>query len=175
MENTTTPAVTTTSVGVRYGLLIGIASTVVSLILYAANLEQSPVRWLSFVILGGGIYLAHQFFKQNNQGFMSYGQGLGIGAVIGVVGGIISGIYTFLYASFINPDFMAQTLNKARADMEARGGMTDEQIEQGLQMSAKFMDGPFLYVSAILGTLFFAFILALIISAFTKHKRPEFE
>lgn len=175
MENTSTPNVTTTSAGVRYGLLTGIASVILSLVLYATNLEQSPVRWISMFVLAGGIVLAHKFFKQHNNGFMSYGQGLGIGAIIGVVSGLLSGIYMFVYTQFINPDFLTISLNKARADMEARGNLSDEQIEQGLQMSSKFMDGPFLYIGAILGTLFFAFLLALIIAAFTKHKRPEFE
>ncbi|UOR06036.1 DUF4199 domain-containing protein [Hymenobacter aerilatus] len=175
MENTSTSSVTTTSVGVRYGILTGIASVIISLVLYATNLEQSPVRWISMLVLAGGIVLAHQLFKQHNNGFMSYGQGLGIGAVVGAVSGLISGVYTFIYSQFINPDFLSIALNKARADMEARGNLSDEQIEQGLQMSAKFMDGPFLYIGAILGTLFFAFLFALVISAFTKHKRPEFE
>ncbi|MBC6612686.1 DUF4199 domain-containing protein [Hymenobacter sp. BT507] len=175
MENTSTSTVSTASAGVRYGLLVGIASAILSLILYATNLEQSPVRWVSMVVLAGGIFLAHQFFKQHNNGFMSYGQGLGIGAVLGAVSGLIGGIYMFVYTQFINPDFLTIALNKARTDMEARGNLSDEQIEQGLQMSAKFMDGPFLYLGAVLGTLFFAFLLALVITAFTKHKRPEFE
>ncbi|QNE40093.1 DUF4199 domain-containing protein [Hymenobacter sp. NBH84] len=175
MENSSTSTVTTANAGVRYGLLAGIASAILSLVLYATNLEQSPVRWVSMLVLAGAIFLAQQFYKQNNSSFMSYGQGLGIGAMVGAISGLVSGVYTFVYTQFINPDFMATALNKARTDMEARGNLSDEQIEQGLQMSSKFMDGPFLYIGAILGTLFFAFLLALVISAFTKHKRPEFE
>ena len=175
MENTTTPAVTTTSVGLRYGLLTGIVSVIFSLILNISNLEDSPLKWLSFVILGVGILLACRFFKQANGGFMSYGQGLGIGTVLSGVVGVLSAIFTFIYVNYMDTTFVSRAMEKARAGMEARGGMSEEQIEQGTAMAAKFMTPTFLFVGAILGTLFFGFLLSLVIAAVTKNNRPEFE
>ena len=175
MENTTTPAVTTVSVGLRYGLLTGIVSVIFSLILNVSNQEDNPLKWLSFVILGGGILLAHRFFKQANGGFMSYGEGLGIGAVLSVVVGLLSAVFTFIYVNYLDSAFISRAMEKARAGMEARGGMSEEQIEQGVAMATKFMTPTFLFVGAILGTLFFGFLLSLAIAAVTKNNRPEFE
>lgn len=174
METTTT-SVTPSSVGIRYGLLTGVVSVILSLILYVSGLEQSPARWLSFLVLGGGIFLAHKFFKEHNAGFMSYGQGLSIGATLSGIAGVLGAIFTYLYINFIDTEFIGRAMEKARADMEARGNLTDEQIEQGLTMTARFMTPGLLFIGAILGTLFFGFLLSLLIAAITKNPRPEFE
>ena len=67
----TTPAiapVTTASVGLRYGLLTGLASTIVSFALNAMQLEQSPAKWLSFIVLVGGVVVAQRFYKETTPG-----------------------------------------------------------------------------------------------------------
>ena len=174
METNTTP-VTTTSVGLRYGLLTGLVSIIISFGLFVAHQESSPLRYASFAALIAGLVLAMQNFKQNNQGFMSFGQGVGIGAVLSAVVGVLSGIFSYVYMSFIDPEVVGRMTEKIRADMEARGGMTDEQIDQAMAMSAKFMNGPFTLVAALLGTVLIGVILAMIISAFIKNAQPEFE
>ena len=174
METNTTP-VTTTSVGLRYGLLTGLVSIIISFGLFVAHQETSPLRYVSFAVLIAGIVLAMQNFKQNNQGFMSFGQGVGIGAVLSAVVGVLSGIFSYVYMTFIDPEVIGRMTEKIRADMEARGGMTDEQIDQAMAMSAKFMNGPFTLVAAVLGTVLVGVVLAMVISAFIKNAQPEFE
>jgi hypothetical protein len=155
--------------------MTGLLSIIISLVLFMTSLDQSPAKWLSIVVLIGGIVMAHSFFKRSNGGFMSYGQGLSIGSIISVIVGVLSGIFSYIYMTFVDTDFMARTMEKARADMEAKGNMTDEQIDQAMAMSQKFTSGPLMIVFAILGTLIMGFILSLIISAITKNTRPEFE
>jgi hypothetical protein len=173
MENTTTT--TPWSVGIRYGLITGLVSVILTLGLNMSGLEQSPAKWLSFVVLIAGIVMAHQYFKQHNGGFMSYGQGLGVGAILSGITGLLNGVVSYVYINFIDPEFIARTMERARAEMEAKGNLSDEQIEQGLAMANRFTNGPFMLIGAIIGTLFFGFVLSLIISAFTKNSRPEFE
>ncbi|MDQ2794376.1 MAG: DUF4199 domain-containing protein [Bacteroidota bacterium] len=174
METNTTP-VTTTSVGLRYGLLTGLVSIIISFGLFVAHQETSPLRYASFAVLIAGLVLAMQNFKQNNQGFMSFGQGVGIGAVLSAVVGVLSGIFSYVYMTFIDPEVVGRMTEKIRADMEARGGMTDEQIDQAMAMSAKFMNGPFTLIAALLGTVLVGVVLAMVISAFIKNAQPEFE
>lgn len=177
MENTTTPAVTPSSVGIRYGLLTGIATIIYSLILKAGNLEQVTVMGLLvYVILIVGIVLAHKFYKRNSGGFMSYGQGLGIATVSGIVIGALSGLFNYIYVNFIDSEYIQRATDAARAKMEADGNLTEEQIDQGMKVVTMAMPtGPLSILWAILAMAFFAFLLALVISAFTKNTRPEFE
>lgn len=174
METNATP-VTTSSVGLRYGLLTGLVTVLLSFGLNVMHQESSPARYLSFAVLVGGLVLAMNYFKQHNQGFMSYGQGIGIGAVLSAVVGAISGIFAYVYMNFIDTDMLSRITEKMRADMEARGGLSDEQIDQAVAMSGKFMNGPVMVGAALLGTLLIGVLLSLVISAIIKNAQPEFE
>lgn len=168
-------SVSPTSVGMRYGLLTGLISVILSFGLFAAHLEQSPLRFASFLVLVAGIVLAMRHYKENNHGFMRFGEGVGIGVVLSAVVGALSAIFTYVYMNIIDPEVVGRMMEKARADMEARGGLSDEQIDQGMALAGKFMNGPIMMVGVMLGTLFFGLLLSLLVSAFIKHSKPEFE
>ncbi|MBD2720492.1 DUF4199 domain-containing protein [Hymenobacter armeniacus] len=174
MEANSTP-VTTTSVALRYGLLTGLVSIIVSFALNVLHLEQSPARWLSLLILAGGIWLAQHFYKQHNGGYMSYGEGMGIGMLLALVSSVIGAIFSYIYVSFVDNDAITRMLDKARADMESRGGVSDEQIDQAMQMTAKFMTPGFIALFVVLFSLLFGLGLSLVISAIVKNSKPEFE
>lgn len=175
METNTTP-VTTTSVALRYGVLTGLVSIIYMFILFVSDMTMNTAaQWAGVVIPIVGIYLAHQNFKRQNAGFMSYGQGLGIGVTLSAVSGLLTAIFNYVYRTFVDPEMAGRMMETVRAKMEAAGNMTDEQIDAALNMSEKFSSGPIGIVFGVLVTVFTGFILALIISAFTKHAQPEFE
>ncbi|GAB3326753.1 DUF4199 domain-containing protein [Hymenobacter humi] len=174
MEANSTP-VSATSVGLRYGLLTGLISVIISFGLFALSMEQSPLRYVSFLVLIGGMVMAMRHFKENNYGFMSFGQGVGIGTLISAVVGALSAIFTYFYMNIIDPDVVGRMTEKMRADMEARGGMSDEQIDQAMALSGKFMNGPIMIAVVLFTSIFFGLLIALVVSAFIKHSKPEFE
>ena len=174
METNVTP-VTTTSVGLRYGLLAGLVGIVLSFVQFAAHMEDTPLKYLGYVVLAGGIVLALRQFKAGNYGFMSFGQGVGIGTLVSVVMGVLSAIFAYVYFNIIDPEIVGRMVEKARADMEARGGASEEQIDQGIAMMSKFMNGPLMMVIVVLSSVLLGLVLSLIISAFIKHSKPEFE
>ncbi|WP_185816989.1 DUF4199 domain-containing protein [Hymenobacter metallilatus] len=175
MEHTSTPAVSPASVGIRYGLFVGIIASILSFLQMSFIQDpETPFRWLSTVVSIVGIWLAHKQFKQVNAGFMSYGQGLGIGTILSVVAGLISSVFGYLYVSFIDPAYMNRVMELQRAKMEARG-MDDAQIEQGMAMAEKFSSGPIVILFGLILVVIIGFVISLIVSAFTKHTRPEFE
>jgi hypothetical protein len=174
MEVNSTP-VSTTSVGLRYGLLTGLISIIISFGLFATSMEQSPLRFVTFVVMVVGIVMAMRHFKENNHGFMSFGQGVGIGTMLSLVVGILSAIFTYVYMNVIDTDVVSRMMEKARADLEVQGKLTDEQIDQAMAMSGKFMNGPIMVVVVILGSIIMGLLLSLVISAVLKHSKPEFE
>jgi hypothetical protein len=171
----TTAPVTTTAIAIRFGLINGLIGTVFSLVLFLTKLEQSELRWAGLLISIGCIYLAHTEFKKHNQGFLEYGQALGIGTILSLIAGIIQGVFTYVYVSFIDTEFTQRMLDTARSQMEARGNMDDAQIDQAIEMTAKFASGGALLIFSVVGGAFFGFMLSLVIGAFTKNSRPEFE
>lgn len=172
--STTTPA-STTSVGLRYGLLTGLVSIIITFGLNVTHMEASPLKFLTTVVMVGGIILAQRDFKQRAGGFMSYGQGIGVGVITSAVIGVITAIFTYIYTAFIDPEIMTRAMNKARADLEAKGSLSDAQIDQAMAMSAKFTSGPILLVSIIIGSIIIGLIISLITSAIIKNTKPEFE
>jgi tetrahydromethanopterin S-methyltransferase subunit G len=174
MENTTTP-VSPSSVGIRYGLIVGLITTIISFLQLAFISDpETPLRWLGAVVGIGGIILAHKYFKQHNGGFMTYGQGLGIGTILAGVGGLLSSIFTYIYMNFIDSDYMNRVMELTRSRMEEKG-MDDAQIDQAMAMAQKFSSGPITIVFGVLMSVLMGFVISLIISAITKHTRPEFE
>ncbi|MBO2008250.1 DUF4199 domain-containing protein [Hymenobacter negativus] len=174
METNTTP-VTTTAIGLRYGLLVGLVSIIFSFVLFVTQTDQSPVRWLGLAVLIGGMVLAHNAYKQVNGGFMDYSEGLGIGALMSVISGALSTAFSYVYMSFVDEGYMSRVMETTRAKMEAKGNMTDEQIDQAMSMAQKFSSGGWMLLFGILGSLLFGFLIALVVSAITKNSKPEFE
>jgi hypothetical protein len=82
-----TPKTSISAVAIRYGLIVGMITVIYSLILYITDLQITNqfLSYVSFLILIVGIYLAHQNFKKENGGYMTYGQGLGIGSLVSLI------------------------------------------------------------------------------------------
>lgn len=173
---TATPSVSTTAVGGRYGLLTGLVSIIISFVIYALEMEQnSLVRFLTTAVLVVGIILAMRNFKLQNAGFMGYGQGLSVGMVVSGIVGVLSAIFIYVYTTLIDPSVMTRMMDKTRAEMEAKGTMSDAQIDQAMAWSAKFATGPVIFAFTIVITLIVGLIFSLLIAAFVKNPKPEFE
>ncbi|GAA4496071.1 hypothetical protein GCM10023172_08790 [Hymenobacter ginsengisoli] len=172
---TVTPSASTAAVGGRFGLLTGLVSIIISFGIYALQLETyTAVRFLTTAVLAVGIILAMRSFKDQNAGFMGYGQGVGVGLVVSGVVGLLGGAFMYVYTTLVDPDVLMRMMDKARADMEAKG-LADAQIDQAMALSGKFMNGPFMALSALLITLFFGLAISLLAAAFVKNPKPEFE
>ncbi|PSR54561.1 DUF4199 domain-containing protein [Adhaeribacter arboris] len=178
MENYSTTSVSPSknAIALRYGVIFGIISIVYSLILNITDLAftNQALSWFSFLILIAAIVLAMREFKRQNNNYMSYGQGLGIGTLVTAVSSALGGIFTYIYVKFIDTGFIDKMREMQVSELEKKG-MNDDQIDQAVAMSDKMMTPEMIVVFAILAGLFFGFLLSLIISALIKRTRPEFE
>lgn len=175
MEMEENEYVSTRSVGLKFGAISGVLGILSTVLQDVLNMHQSTVFQVSgFVIIVVFIILAHRDYKANGDGFMEYGQGVGIGFWYGLVSSAISSGFMFIYISFISSSFMEAIREQQIVALEEQG-LTDSQIEQQMEMMEAFSGPPALLIFGILGVTLFSVIGALIISAFTKKARPEFE
>ncbi len=166
-------SVTTRSAGTRYGLILGVASIAFFVVMNVAGLDmQGPLSYLGWLLTIAAIYFAHKYFKENGDGYMTIGQGIGVGFWTGLVSTLISAPFTYIYIKFIDSAFIENIKDKQIEKMQEQG-MSDEQIDQGMKMAEMFMSAEVILVMGILGGLFMALIFAVIVSLFTKNTPPE--
>lgn len=171
MENQTT----TTRTALKWGVIIGIISILYSTaIMVAGQIGNQALSYPIYVVIGVGIYLAMNEFKKENQGFMSYGQGLGLGTLMSAISGLISSFFSMAYMKFIDPTITDQIMKKAVEDMEKKG-IPDEQIDQAMEMSKIFMNPGAMFIFGLFGSILIGFILSLIIAAIVKKDKSVFE
>ncbi|WP_375419335.1 DUF4199 domain-containing protein [uncultured Hymenobacter sp.] len=176
MEVSTQLRPTTSAIAMRFGLLTGVVSIIYwFLLMVTGQMGNSALGFLALAILVGGIVLAQRAFRTSNGGFMSYGEGLGIGMLVSLISGLLSTIFSYVYREFVDPSITQQVADQARAKLEEGGNLSEEQIDQAVAMSQKFSSGPMSLVVGIVGSLIVGLLLSLIISAIMKRTRPEFE
>ena len=166
----------TGKIALNYGLILGLASVTLAVILYVTNnlLDQNWVTGvISFLIMIGVIVYALRTFKTANGGFMSLSQALKVGLGVAVIGSLIGALYNLIFMTFIEPGFIDLIIDKQRETMmENQPNMSAEQIDQSMEMVRKFA-GPWISSAfQILGGLFFGFIISLIAGLIMKKENP---
>jgi len=167
------------SVVIKYGTISGLVGIILFIIQdFAGIAGNQEYSWLSTIIsvliVGTFIFLAQKEYINGGDGFMSYGEGLGIGTLMSLVSGIISSIFTFIYISYVNPAFLDNIREQQVIAMEEQG-MSDAQIDQAMKMAETFTSPIAMAIFGILWAVFIGFVVSLLVSAFTKKSRPEFE
>jgi len=141
------------------------------------NLDMKLMQnlsYLNYVILIVFVILAHKAFKEGGDGFMTVGQGLGIGMLITLIGSVISSIFTYIYLKFIDDSMIQKSLDYQIEELEKRG-MDDAAIDQTMAFTEKIMTPEIMPLFALVFTLIFGFILVLIVSLFTKKANPALD
>jgi hypothetical protein len=174
-QETTTEKVTTRSAGIRYGLIMAVISIAFFVVMSVAGLDmQGPVGYLSWAITAVMLFLAHKYYKEQGDGFMTIGQGTGIGFWAGTVSSVISSIFTYVYIKFIDDSFL-QTIKDKQIEAMEKQGLSDEQIEQSMKIAGAFTSPEAILGFGIVGGIIVAVIIALLISLFTKNTNPDLE
>ena len=174
MENES-KSISVKSVALKQGVILGLVLIIYSVILQTLGVAQvKEFGYLSYLIIVLFIVLAHKTFKQEGNGCMSLGQGIGIGTLLSAVGALISSIYSYIYMKFIDPSFM-DLIYQMQEDEMMKRGMSEDEIEKAMELTAGFMTPEIILVFGIIGLIFFSFILSLLVSLVTKKNNPEEE
>jgi hypothetical protein len=168
-----TLAVTTRSVGIRYGIFAAIVGILYFVIMVVAGIDlQGPARWLSALFTIALIFLAHKYYKENGDGFMDYGQGIGIAFWMGLVSAVISSIFTYIYVKFIDASFI-EAMKTQQIEKFQESGMSDDQIDKAMEISGMFMTPEAMFAMGLVAGIIVTVVIALIVTIFTQKSRPE--
>ena len=159
---------------INFGIYLGIATVLISLITYALGMHLDP-HWSVSVISGilfiGLIVFGIKKYKDIS-GFLSWGQGVKIGVGIAIVAALIGTIYNYLFMTFLEPDLLTQMQELSNQKLLDQG-QTEEQIEAINEMSSAFQS-PFLIAAlGIIGSAVGGFVVAAIAAAIMKKSEEE--
>ncbi|MCU0325635.1 MAG: DUF4199 domain-containing protein [Spirosomaceae bacterium] len=165
----------TARIALKWGVIVGIVVIIFSTITSMADLwKQSWASWIGYLFVLGGLIMALGEFKKANEGFMGFGEGLGLGTLMSTVVGVLGAIFSYIYLNFIDTTMVSRIVDFQREKMSEQG-LSDEQIDQAMEMTAKFMSPGMMFIFGVLGYLIVGFILTLIVSAIMKKSKPEVE
>lgn len=152
------------------GLIIGLIAIVMGIAAYMGGFDQqSWYRWTSTLIMCGLIIWACIYYAQQLDGRVTFGNVFAHGFKTSVVIALLIVIYFILSTTIIFPEMKDKAIETAREQMEKDGKMSEEQINQGLEIAKKFFIA-FGIGGVILGTLIAGAIASLIGAAAAKKK-----
>ena len=161
---------------INYGLLLGILSIALSVIMYITNNHLQPgfiSTAVSFLVTIVIIVLGINAFKKANGTFLSLSQALKVGLGIALIAGILGGVWQLLLVTVIEPEFLTQIADLQREEMMQRfPNMSESQMNDALEMSQKFSSPWIMMAMAIIGSLFFGFLISLVAGLIMKKKNP---
>ncbi|SDR81574.1 Protein of unknown function [Polaribacter sp. KT25b] len=171
MENQTNSK----SIILNYGLILGVISILPGLIKYAMGGNYLENDWissvLSLVLTVAFIVLGIKKFKSENEGFLSWGQGVKVGLGIVLISMIISIVYLLLFTNFIEPDFKNKVIESSIVKWED-AGMSSDQIEMSTKMTKDYFELS-LYGSIVVMSLFLGFVISAITAAIMKKTEED--
>ncbi|HEY4965675.1 MAG TPA: DUF4199 domain-containing protein [Puia sp.] len=155
-------------------ILLALLLMVLDLIGGFAHLRfETWFKWIPTLVLCAALIIfCINYGKQlNNE--VTFGKVFGYAFKIALIVSILIFLYSLLSSYVIFPELKDQLLENARADMQAKGGLTEDQIDQGMAMTKKFLQPIPIAIFGFLGTLVFGTIGALLGAAFTKKSEAS--
>ena len=134
--------------------------------------SQGWGRWSGMLLNTGLLVLAHLYFRDHNEGYMNYGQGVGISFWMGLVNGVLVTVFMLIYIKYIDPDFMRNIENLQEQAMMDQG-LDEDQIEQAMSIARKFNSPGFFFAIGLLGQILVMTFLGLLTSIFTRKEVVE--
>ncbi|MBV6646412.1 MAG: DUF4199 domain-containing protein [Cyclobacteriaceae bacterium] len=170
MEN---EGVSIKSLAVKYGLINGLLAIAFFLVIDFAGLSTNQgISWLGLIITATVVFYAHREFKSSGDGYMNFGQGLGLGTLLSAMSSSISSVFVFIYVKYVNDSYL-EILKEAQIAKLEEDGMSDEQIEQSVGFIDLFISPMGMLIMGIVAGVFLGFLVSLVVSAFTKNQKPE--
>ena len=168
------PETSTARVALKWGLITGLALVVYSTILY--TLELTTNTWLGiliYVFLALGLVAGMLEYRTANGGYLGYGEGIGLGALLSAVAGLLSSAFSVFYTTIIDPNFQERLFEQMRDKLEEDGNMSDDQIDQMIEMSQKFQSPGLQFVFGLFFLILIGVILSLLIAAFIRRNKAN--
>jgi drug/metabolite transporter (DMT)-like permease len=165
----------------KWGAIGGLLSFIFTLITKYTGLQDDfseTLGWVSTIItliLNVSILVfALREVRDENDGFLRYGQGLGASVLLGAIWGLVAGVFNYIYLQFIDNGLVQKQLDLARERLEEQG-LSNSQIEDAENLTRMMMGPGVQFVIIVFVTVLFMFLLGLVVSGILKREKSVFD
>lgn len=161
-------------VALNFALITAAIIIVLDLILYVLDVPfDSEIKYISWLVFLGGIIWSQIVYRDNySGGLISYGKSFSVGFTVGFFAALIVSIYTFVSLKYLDPSVIIQMREAAEQSMYDSGDYTEEQIEQAMGISAKFVSNEIMLpIWGILFSTLGVTVISLVTSIFIKKEQ----
>jgi len=179
--DTSTPQKSLVSRATTAGLFIALASAIFGLVFYVTgwdidSMTNSGLNWFKNVtMIAITYYFIHVAVRQHRQidrgGYLTVGNGIGLGTLAGVVAGVVGAIWAYIFFTFIAPGMM-DTIKEISLQQMQEQGQSAEQAEQAMEMMSFFFSSTFFTIIVIFMSVLFGFLAGLISGLILKKDKP---
>lgn len=164
-----------TKIWLNFGLISAIVLIIFEFIYFILDLpRESYIRLVTYLVFLGGIIWASKSYRDtHSDGFISYGKAFSIGFFTGFCASIILAIFSFIMLKYIDPSIVSEIIEEAEDKILENPGLSDEQVDQAIAFSTRFMTPSFMALMGLLWNTFVVLILSLITAAFIKKENTS--
>lgn len=172
MEERVTPG----QIGLKFGLMYGLVSTVINLvpILMESTTTAGFLMWIVNIGVAFLFFiLAGREFKKQNGGYITFGEGFKINMIAATITAVIRSAIVYIYVKFIDTGY-SERIKQVMEESWQQQGMSEEQIEQARQWSGGFTSPEITLVVGFVFIVLGGLIWGAIAAAITKTEEEEF-
>jgi hypothetical protein len=165
----------TARIALKWGILGAIMIIIYTVALYISGLFKTPaLSWIPFAFLLFGIVMSLREFKLINNNFISFSEGLGLGALMSAVCAIIASMFNYVYITFIDTTILQQ-MRELQIEQLEQQGLSSEQIDQAMEIASSYATPGLTFLFSMIVYVICGFIFSLIVSAIIKNTKPELD
>jgi hypothetical protein len=166
---------------IKWGVIGGLLGFLFSVVTQYSGLAEDfseTLGWVSFlvsfVLNVSVLFLALNEVRTQQAGYMSYGEGLGSSTLLGGIWGIVGGGFNYVYINFIDDTAIPRQMELARQRLEDQG-LSESQIQEAERITSMMMGPGIQFITIVIVTIFFLFLLGLVVSGIMKRDKPMFD
>jgi len=167
------------NVGLSYGLIAGLIITVITLCQYLGGMKwfDSPVGYLSYLLLTAFAVAAALKKRKNDEGFIEFSNALKVTFTVFVIGLLVQTVFAYILFNFIDTDFREAVRVRDEINSEKflrKLNYSQSRIDESIEIGRKF--DRFSIVGTTLGyaiSCIISFVFCLLISLIIKRSKPQ--
>ncbi len=164
---------TTGQVAKKWGLIYGLITALLTVVPLILEYQSNWLGLLNIPIAIAIYAFAAKEFKNENGGFMTFGEGFRISMVAALICAVLRNAIYYAYVKFIDPTVI-ERMSEVMQDTWRQQGMSEQEIEQMQGFSGAFSNPEVVAVMGIIFVIIGGLVWGSIVSAVVKNEAEDF-